>query len=383
MYYKTSKFLTVPKNIEFVRCLSSGLMQRPVGIDGTFRQKYVRVSVLGADTTTGEATSFLLKQNPIVSQIYLHGTVEVLGMAADLKHVDTRCEVKAYHGKDGLPKALRRADIVLIIGKDKCPLNATAEVRLRTEIEHVVELAEACTRYAPKSIIAVCVSPIAATLPLVASIFRRTHWYHPGRLIGSTALCQVRANSLVARYQDLDPISVHVPLVGGPDTDCVVPLFSRATPVGLTPTDCEILHEKIRKIDDLIPIECSSNCRLGISPLSEAYAINQMVTTMGIGLCGDEKANCTGFVRQSILNNCRHLVSTVKFGPGGIVHNYGIPKLTKLELTLLEKATLLLQKREQLVLDLLSQLDVQPCSQVASMVQLSPYSQKRVPVGRD
>lgn len=62
---------------------------------------------------------------------------------------------------------------------------------MRTELEHVVDLAEACTRYAPKSIIAVCVSPVAATLPLVASIFRRTHWYHPGRLIGSTALCQV------------------------------------------------------------------------------------------------------------------------------------------------------------------------------------------------
>lgn len=79
----------------------------------------------------------------------------------------------------------------------------------------------------------------------------------------------------------------------------------------------------------------------------------------------------------------RHLVSTIKIGPGGIVHNYGIPKLSKLELTLFEKATLLLQKREQLVLDLLSQLDVKPSSQVASMIQLSPYSQKQTPAGRD
>lgn len=62
---------------------------------------------MGADTATGEATSFLLKQNPVVSQIYLHGTMDVLGIGADLKHVDTRSDVKAYHGKDGLPKALR------------------------------------------------------------------------------------------------------------------------------------------------------------------------------------------------------------------------------------------------------------------------------------
>lgn len=103
----------------------------------------------------------------------------------------------------------------------------------------------------------------------------------------------------------MDPVSVHVPLVGGPDTDCVVPLFSRATPVGLTPNDCVILHERIKKIDELVPIESSSSCELGTSPLSEAYAINQLVTTIGIGLCGDNKAICTGFVRQSILNNCR------------------------------------------------------------------------------
>lgn len=76
-------------------------------VDTTFRRKSVRVGVLGAHTPTGEATAFLLKQNPIVSQIYLHGTPEVMGIAADLRHIDTRSEVKAYHGDEGVAPAVR------------------------------------------------------------------------------------------------------------------------------------------------------------------------------------------------------------------------------------------------------------------------------------
>lgn len=70
--------------------------------------------------------------------------------------------------------------------------SVTPEEELKLQGNRVIELAEACSRHAPKSILVVCVPPISMTLPLVANVFRRTHWYHPGRLVGSVALAQVR-----------------------------------------------------------------------------------------------------------------------------------------------------------------------------------------------
>lgn len=67
----------------------------------------MNVTVLGADTEAGEYTALLLKQNPLVSHVFLYGGNRVLGISADLKALDTRCRVSSYRGKDGLPSALR------------------------------------------------------------------------------------------------------------------------------------------------------------------------------------------------------------------------------------------------------------------------------------
>lgn len=60
---------------------------------------------MGADTPTGVATSFMLKQNPIVSRIFLAGSNKVEGIAADLNHCDSRC-IATGHVND-LPRAVR------------------------------------------------------------------------------------------------------------------------------------------------------------------------------------------------------------------------------------------------------------------------------------
>lgn len=71
------------------------------------------------------------------------------------------------------------------------PPEAEAQDHLKEQGKRVVKLADACSKYAPKSILTVCVYPVSMMLPLAAYVFRRTHWYHPGRLIGSAALAQV------------------------------------------------------------------------------------------------------------------------------------------------------------------------------------------------
>lgn len=48
------------------------------------------------------------------------------------------------------------------------------------------------------------------------------------------------------------------------------------------------------------------------------------------------------------------MVSTVKFGIDTVVHNYGLPKLTKYEMDLFHDAVLLLKKREDYAMDFLN-----------------------------
>lgn len=82
--------------------------------------------------------------------------------------------------------------MLLMPEESRLKVDAPPENHLKEQGPRVIELAEACSRYAPKAIITVCVPPVSMTLPLVATIFRRTDWYHPSRLIGSVALAQVR-----------------------------------------------------------------------------------------------------------------------------------------------------------------------------------------------
>lgn len=48
------------------------------------------------------------------------------------------------------------------------------------------------------------------------------------------------------------------------------------------------------------------------------------------------------------------MVSTVQYGPSGVVHNYGLPKLTKYEFELFYAAMLETKKREEKALEYLN-----------------------------
>lgn len=111
---------------------------------------------------------------------------------------------------------------------------------------------------------------------------------------------------MTARFQDLDPVSVHVPLVGGPDLDTLVPLFSRATPVALMLNEAEFLTKLFRGVaEDRSPLSNVAPCKLADAPLSEAFALNRMVTTAAMGMKGDSEANVAVFMRSNIITTCK------------------------------------------------------------------------------
>lgn len=53
----------------------------------------------------------------------------------------------------------------------------------------------------------------------------------------------------------------------------------------------------------------------------------------------------------------RHIATTVRIGAGGVIHNYGIPILSEMELQLVERALLSVDEREQQALTMLEQVD--------------------------
>lgn len=72
--------------------------------------KAIRVAILGASTTTGELLAMLLKANPLISHLYLHGDA-ARGVAADLSSIDTRTMVTGYYENDA-DKAVK---VILVI----------------------------------------------------------------------------------------------------------------------------------------------------------------------------------------------------------------------------------------------------------------------------
>lgn len=99
---------------------------------------------------------------------------------------------------------------------------------------------------------------------------------------------------------------MHVPLVGGPDLDTLVPLFSRATPVALMVNEAEFLMKMFRGVaEDRTPLRNVAPCKLSDAPLSEAFALNRLVTTMAMGMKGDSAANAAAFLRTGIISTCK------------------------------------------------------------------------------
>lgn len=179
----------------------------------------------------------------------------------------------------------------------------------------------------------------------------------------------MRLNSMLALHQSLDPACVHVPLLGGPEEDIVLPLFSRAAPQPMGVSESHCMINRFRKVDTDASPYVTSDVKHEYAPHGNAYAINRLLSTIALGLMGDSKAISTAFVRTNLVGACRwvviifswmvlssmcfffkfrHLVTTVLFGTQGITYNYGVPRLTQFELQLFERITLELNNREEM-----------------------------------
>ncbi|XP_018332493.1 malate dehydrogenase, mitochondrial-like [Agrilus planipennis] len=309
--------------------------------------KSVKVAVLGADTPVGFYTTFLLKQNPLISHLYLFGSGRVICMADDLKSMDTKSKITASYTNEELPGIVRGADIIALMGMDTLSTQTHWLEIFYNEGRRLINLTEVIIKYNPKAIVLVCATPVSCTLPLVSSVFRRTPWYHPGKIIGSPMVPVTKANAVLGIYNELDPEVIHTPVTGGPDMDCAVPLFAQGYPVECWESEERALCCKFKELDEQdCPITTQCYVKPPGSYLMESFGISRLISLIGLGYCGDTTALSRVFIRQSFIPSCKYLTCTVQLGRDGVIHNFGVPFLTNFELQFLERMVLVLAHRE-------------------------------------
>lgn len=97
---------------------------------------------------------------------------------------------------------------------------------------------------------------------------------------------QVRVNRLARFYQEVDPKLVHVPLVGGPDLDIIVPLFTRTTPMELDTSEAHVLTPVFRGEPlDFTVVDLFAD-PFAYTPHLDAFALNMLVRNIAIGRLG-------------------------------------------------------------------------------------------------
>ncbi|XP_076751674.1 malate dehydrogenase, mitochondrial [Xylocopa sonorina] len=219
-------------------------------------------------------------------------------------------------------------------------LNLSPTAQFETISSYVCEMAEQMAQLSSESLVAVFTQPITATLPIVSEIYKLAGWWDPDRIIGSTAFHRMRMEATTANLLDLNPAFLSVPMVGGADSNTIVPLLSCATPINqFTNVQVDILLQSLRSSDK----EMTNIERKGPT-LSDGAAVAKLILTLAGGLSGFKNIVSSAYVRSNVLPVCRFFATELQFGPGGVQRNFGLPKMSASETALVEQAIPLIDK---------------------------------------
>lgn len=186
--------------------------------------------MLGAAGGIGQPLSLLLKNDPQsrISDLALYDIAN-MGLAVDLAHIPTRTKVQGFSGEAELPKALERADVVIIpAGVPRKP-GMTRDDLFAINASIVRNLVAACGRHCPTAHLLIISNPVNSTVPIAYETLRAMGVARPN-VFGVTTLDIVRAQTFVGELKGIDPQDVEIRVVGGHSGPTIVPLLSTVTP---------------------------------------------------------------------------------------------------------------------------------------------------------
>jgi len=293
-----------------------------------------KVAVLGAGGGIGQPLSMLLKMNPLISDLRLFDLRGTLGVAADLSHTNTTCQVRGFEGDEQLADALKGCDLVIIpAGVPRKP-GMTRDDLFAINAGIVKNLAEACAKNCPKALINIISNPVNSTVPIATEVFKKAGCYDPKKIFGVTTLDIVRANTFVAEAKSLDINDVDVPVIGGHAGITILPLLSQTYPkVDFSPAELEALTVRIQNAGTEV-VEAKAGA--GSATLSMAYAAARMAEACLRGLSGEPDVYECSFVASNV-TELPFFSTKVRLGPNGAEEVMPIGDITAYEAEWLAK----------------------------------------------
>lgn len=319
-------------------CLRTCLKSQNVNLVRSFSAtsaKNNKVAVLGASGGIGQPLSLLLKHSPLVSELSLYDLQHTKGVGADLSHIDTKCKVKAFVGKEQLLQSLEGCSVVVIpAGVPRKP-GMTRDDLFTVNATIVADLATACAQACPNAILAIISNPVNSTVPIACEIMKKHGVYVPGKVLGVTTLDVVRSNTFIAELKGLDVTKVNVPVIGGHSGNTIVPLLSQVSPmVNFSKDELDYLTKRIQNAGTEV-VEAKAGT--GSATLSMAYAGARFTFSLLEGLSGKQGVVECAYVSSNEFE-AKYFASSLLLGKNGAEKNLGIGKISDYEVKLVQVA---------------------------------------------
>jgi malate dehydrogenase len=246
-------------------------------------------------------------------------------------------------GNTGLAAALTGASLVVIpAGVPRKP-GMTRDDLFNTNAGIVKSLVEHCAEHCPNAVLAIISNPVNSTVPIAAEVLKKHGVYDPKKLCGVTTLDVMRANTFVANHMQVDPSTIHVPVIGGHAGITILPLFSQVPQ--FTPSDTARNALTVRTQfggDEVVQAKAGT----GSATLSMAYAGYVFAENVVRALQGEPHIQQCAYVESNVVDQVPYFASPCVFGRDGIEHVQGYGTISAYEQAWLD----------QLIPDLQSQI---------------------------
>lgn len=295
----------------------------------------MKVTICGAAGRVGQPLSLMLKQSNLIDELSVYDIEDTCAFGTELGHVDTKCKVFSYTGKQHLQEALEGSKIVVIVSALRKSAFLPYNTMLKSNGNIIRYIVEQYSQCCPKAMLAIATNPINSLIPLASQVLINNGVYNPQTIFGVTTLDVVRANTFAAEVQGLEPECVFVPVIGGNVEKTIIPLFSRAKPCSdFSPHELDNLTKSVQNAHyDIIKAKHKQS-----ATLSCAFAISRFVISLVKALRNYDNIVECAFVKSDSQRGSKYLSTPVLLGPRGIHKNFGIPELSEFEICQLETA---------------------------------------------
>ncbi|XP_050672696.1 malate dehydrogenase-like [Leptidea sinapis] len=250
-------------------------------------KRNVHVCVVGAAGDIGSNLALLLKQNPRISVLHLYDDDEkVFKIGTELNEIPGGPVVTGFTGSPFLPAAIRDANLILLVGRTPRRLGYSREHMLATNAPNVLKVSKIVAEQNPDAFFAISTNPINSIIPFVSSILHKYKAYDFSKVFGITHIDTARARAFTAKYLNINPRHLHVPVIGGHSDDTIVPLYSKIMPshYNVDSYQADTLTRLLKTAGTKI---ISSKLGHDSATLAMAWSINECAENLIDALCGN------------------------------------------------------------------------------------------------